>query len=56
MLTFVLTSIPVPGQQRVGGSSEVPNVVCYDADGNIVVIGSETDVDTDPELSEIFFF
>jgi len=31
----------------------VPSVVCYDADGNIVAVGSETNPGTNPELSKI---
>lgn len=39
-----------PGQQTVGGDSKIPSVVCYDADGNVVAVGSETDPDTNSEL------
>ncbi|KAF8632110.1 hypothetical protein AX15_002041 [Amanita polypyramis BW_CC] len=42
-----------PGQQRIGGDSKIPSVVCYDKDGNNVAVGSETDLDTNPELGEI---
>ena len=42
-----------PGQQTVGGDSKIPSVVCYDADGKVVAVGSETDPDSNPELSEI---
>ncbi|KAF8333702.1 hypothetical protein F5887DRAFT_1259680 [Amanita rubescens] len=42
-----------PGQFRVGGDSKIPSVVCYDTYGNVVAVGSETDVDTNPELLEV---
>ena len=42
-----------PGQQKVGGDSKIPSVVCYDGDGNVVAVGSETDEDTNPELLEV---
>ncbi|KAF8632438.1 hypothetical protein AX15_001881 [Amanita polypyramis BW_CC] len=41
------------GQQRVGGDSKIPSIVCYDADGRAAAIGSETDLDANPELAEI---
>ena len=41
-----------PGQQKVGGDSKIPSVVCYDGRGNVVAVGSETDIDTNPELFE----
>jgi hypothetical protein len=40
-----------PGQ--VDGNSKIPSVVCYDKYGNVVAVGSETDVDTNPELLEV---
>ncbi|KAF8692446.1 hypothetical protein AX14_002500, partial [Amanita brunnescens Koide BX004] len=42
-----------PSQQKVGGDSKIPSVVCYDGHGNVVAVGSETDVDTNPELLEV---
>ncbi|KAF8638101.1 hypothetical protein AX17_002441 [Amanita inopinata Kibby_2008] len=42
-----------PGQQKIGGDSKIPSIVCYDRDGNVVAVGSETDLDTNPELEEI---
>lgn len=42
-----------PSQQKVGGDSKIPSVVCYDEDGNVVAVGSETDEDTNPELVEV---
>lgn len=41
-----------PGQQTVGGDSKIPSVVCYDADGKVVAVGSETDPDSNSELSD----
>ncbi|KAF8331234.1 hypothetical protein F5887DRAFT_917458, partial [Amanita rubescens] len=42
----------VSGQQKVAGDSKIPSVVCYDEDGTVVAVGSETDPDTNPELFE----
>ncbi|KAF8625644.1 hypothetical protein AX15_005275 [Amanita polypyramis BW_CC] len=42
-----------PGQQKIGGDSKIPSVVCYDESGSVVAVGSETDPDTNPELAEI---
>lgn len=42
-----------PGQQKVGGDSKIPSVVCYDENGLVVAVGSETDEDTNPELLEV---
>ncbi|KAF8333721.1 hypothetical protein F5887DRAFT_893234 [Amanita rubescens] len=42
-----------PGQQKVGGDSKIPSVVCYDESGNVVAVGSEADSDTNPELLEV---
>ncbi|KAK2462941.1 hypothetical protein APHAL10511_005139 [Amanita phalloides] len=42
-----------PGQQKVGGDSKIPSVVCYDETGNVVAVGSETDVEANPELLEV---
>ena len=39
-----------PGQQTVGGDSKIPSVVCYDADGEVVAVGSETDPEANPEI------
>ena len=41
-----------PGQQKVAGDSKIPSIVCYDEDGKVVAVGSETDPDTNPELFE----
>ncbi|KAF8333705.1 hypothetical protein F5887DRAFT_1286174 [Amanita rubescens] len=41
-----------PGQTGVG-DSKIPSAVCYDRYGNVVAVGSETDVETNPELREI---
>ncbi|KAK2462914.1 hypothetical protein APHAL10511_005112 [Amanita phalloides] len=41
-----------PGQQQVGGDSKIPSVVYYDLTGKVVVIGSETDTDTNPEIAQ----
>ncbi|KAF8333713.1 hypothetical protein F5887DRAFT_1259717 [Amanita rubescens] len=41
-----------PGQ-AVGGDSKIPSVVCYDRCGNLVAVGSETDVETNHELLEV---
>ncbi|KAF8333728.1 hypothetical protein F5887DRAFT_1286197 [Amanita rubescens] len=41
-----------PRQQKVAGDSKIPSVVCYDEDGTVVAVGSETDPDTNPELFE----
>ena len=42
-----------PGQQKVGGDSKIPSIVCYDEHGNVVAVGSEADIDTNPELLEV---
>lgn len=42
-----------PSQQKVGGDSKIPSVVCYDENGHVVAVGSETDEDTNPELLEV---
>ena len=42
-----------PGQQKVGGDSKIPSVVCYDEDGNVVGVGSEADPEINPELWEV---
>ncbi|KAK2464373.1 hypothetical protein APHAL10511_003519 [Amanita phalloides] len=42
-----------PGQQKVGSDSKIPSVVCYDQGGNVVAVGPETDIDTNPELTEV---
>lgn len=42
-----------PGQQKVGGDSKIPSVVCYDEDGEVVAVGSETDPEVNPDLSEV---
>ena len=42
-----------PGQVKVGDDSKIPSVVCYDKDGNVVAVGSETNADTNPELVEV---
>ena len=41
-----------PGQQKVAGDSKIQSVVCYDEDGTVAAVGSETDPDTNPELFE----
>ncbi|KAF8626057.1 hypothetical protein AX15_005102 [Amanita polypyramis BW_CC] len=42
-----------PGQQRTGGDSKIPSIVCYDGGGNVVAVGSETDPNTNLELLEV---
>ncbi|KAF8632112.1 hypothetical protein AX15_002043 [Amanita polypyramis BW_CC] len=39
-----------PGQQKVGGDSKIPSVVCYDGSGDVVAVGPETNPDTNSEL------
>ena len=39
--------------QAVGGDSKIPSVVCYDEHGNVVAVGSETNVETNPDLLKI---
>lgn len=41
-----------PGQQMVGGDSKIPSVVCYDANGVVVGVGSEADSEINPDLEE----
>ena len=53
VVCFWLALQRFPGQARVGGDSKIPSVVCYDADGGVIAIGSETDCDINPELTEI---
>jgi hypothetical protein len=42
-----------PGQVLIGGNSKIPSVVCYDANGEAIAVGSETDYDDNPELTEV---
>ncbi|KAK2462937.1 hypothetical protein APHAL10511_005135 [Amanita phalloides] len=42
-----------PGQQKTGGDSKIPSVVCYDQGGNVVAVGSQADIDMNPELLEV---
>ena len=37
----------------VGGDSKIPSLVCYDAEGVVVGVGSEADPETHPELEDI---
>jgi hypothetical protein len=36
----------------VGGDSKIPSVVCYDANGVVVGVGSEADSEVNPDLEE----
>ncbi|KAF8632108.1 hypothetical protein AX15_002039 [Amanita polypyramis BW_CC] len=42
-----------PGQHKISGDSKIPSVVCYDEDGDVIAVGSETDPEMNPELTEI---
>ena len=39
--------------QTSSSGGKIPSVVCYDSDGNVVAVGPETDVETNPELLEV---
>ena len=47
--TYNDLSFRFPSQQKVGGDSKIPSVVCYDGDGNVAGVGSEAN----PELWEV---